>query len=182
MSVAAHRALLAGLRPAVLVRGRFLGAGWGRVRRPQHQLRTGAAACTWCIGGGRPRCPARSRGIGSLWPRGASSRGGAAAVPAARGWRGRAAPPGGHVRAPGARECATKAIHVPSLRRRKRRPGMAPRPTRGARSGGAWHLMPKDLCARGPLEQKCLLCWVPEGSLAGICWVGFWGLGGPWGL
>ncbi len=37
------------------------------------------------------------------------------------------------------------------------------------------------------------LCWVhahseavdpevPEGSLAGICWVGFWGLGGPWGL
>jgi hypothetical protein len=24
--------------------------------------------------------------------------------------------------------------------------------------------------------------WVPEGSLAGICWVGFWGLGGPWGL
>ncbi len=22
--------------------------------------------------------------------------------------------------------------------------------------------------------------WVPEGSLAGICWVGFWGLGGPW--
>ena len=26
------------------------------------------------------------------------------------------------------------------------------------------------------------LNWVPEGSLAGICWVGFWGLGGPWGL
>jgi hypothetical protein len=24
--------------------------------------------------------------------------------------------------------------------------------------------------------------WVPDGSLAGICWVGFWGLGGPWGL
>ena len=24
--------------------------------------------------------------------------------------------------------------------------------------------------------------WVPEGNLAGICWVGFWGLGGPWGL
>ncbi len=22
--------------------------------------------------------------------------------------------------------------------------------------------------------------WVPEGSLAGILWVGFWGLGGPW--
>ncbi len=26
------------------------------------------------------------------------------------------------------------------------------------------------------------LNWVPEGSLAGIFWVGFWGLGGPWGL
>ena len=25
-------------------------------------------------------------------------------------------------------------------------------------------------------------CWVPEGSLAGMFWVGFWGLGGPWGL
>ena len=24
--------------------------------------------------------------------------------------------------------------------------------------------------------------WVPEGSLAGFVWVGFWGLGGPWGL
>jgi hypothetical protein len=24
--------------------------------------------------------------------------------------------------------------------------------------------------------------WVPEGSLAGILWVGFGGLGGPWGL
>ncbi len=24
--------------------------------------------------------------------------------------------------------------------------------------------------------------WVPEGSLAGFFWVGFWGLGGPWGL
>ena len=24
--------------------------------------------------------------------------------------------------------------------------------------------------------------WVPEGSLAGILWVGLWGLGGPWGL
>ncbi len=24
--------------------------------------------------------------------------------------------------------------------------------------------------------------WVPEGSLAGFLWVGFWGLGGPWGL
>ena len=25
------------------------------------------------------------------------------------------------------------------------------------------------------------LFWVPEGSLAGILWVGFWGLGGCWG-
>ncbi len=24
--------------------------------------------------------------------------------------------------------------------------------------------------------------WVPESSLAGFVWVGFWGLGGPWGL
>ncbi len=24
--------------------------------------------------------------------------------------------------------------------------------------------------------------WVPEGSLAGNLWVGFWGLGGPWEL
>ncbi len=26
-----------------------------------------------------------------------------------------------------------------------------------------------------------VLDWVLEGSLAGICWVGFWGLGGPGG-
>ncbi len=24
------------------------------------------------------------------------------------------------------------------------------------------------------------ILWVPEGSLAGIFWVGVWGLGGPW--
>ena len=27
-----------------------------------------------------------------------------------------------------------------------------------------------------------VLNWVPEGNLAGICWVGFCGLCGPWGL
>jgi hypothetical protein len=34
--------------------------------------------------------------------------------------------------------------------------------------------------AQTATEEPCL--WVPEGNLAGICWVGLWGLGGPWGL
>ncbi len=33
-----------------------------------------------------------------------------------------------------------------------------------------------------PLFVLFCLGWVPEGSLAGILWVGFWGLGGPWGV
>ncbi len=33
-----------------------------------------------------------------------------------------------------------------------------------------------------PAVLNTFLDWVPEGSLAGILWVGFWGLGGPLGL
>ncbi len=34
----------------------------------------------------------------------------------------------------------------------------------------------------GAVPGKDLWDWVPEGSLAGFFWVGFLGLGGPWGL
>ena len=38
------------------------------------------------------------------------------------------------------------------------------------------------LAARHPEMVGVPVYWVPEGSLAGILWVGFWSLGGPWGL
>ncbi len=32
------------------------------------------------------------------------------------------------------------------------------------------------------ISRRDCVVWIPEGSLAGFLWVGFWGLGGPWEL
>ena len=41
---------------------------------------------------------------------------------------------------------------------------------------------PYEFIGFGAMDVWPVGGWVPEGSLAGVFWVGFWGLGGPWGL